>query len=40
MRGGPRREDQSSRVDQFTSIVDDQIHAVQELSQVDDGDHT
>ncbi|MFB6789559.1 nitrate- and nitrite sensing domain-containing protein [Streptomyces olivaceus] len=27
-------------LDQFTSIVDDQIHAFQELSQVDDGDLT
>ncbi|GAA3160479.1 nitrate- and nitrite sensing domain-containing protein [Streptomyces virens] len=27
-------------LDQFTSIIDDQIHAFQELSQVDDGDLT
>jgi signal transduction histidine kinase len=30
----------SQALDQYTSIIDDQIHAFQELSQVDDGDLT
>ncbi|WP_329336269.1 nitrate- and nitrite sensing domain-containing protein [Streptomyces sp. NBC_01352] len=36
----PRDITAEQALDQYTSIIDDQIHAFQELSQVDDGDLT
>jgi hypothetical protein len=38
--GQPHRHHPQQALDQYTSIIDDQIHAFQELSQVDDGDLT
>ncbi len=37
---GPRDITAEEALEQYTSIIDDQIHAFQELSQVDDGDLT